>query len=461
VVEGRAAAGRLAELQADVWIPDDAAWASTAEDKLLARPGVAGSGTVLATSPIYMVASAPTARTVQQAGGSWLALARMLTNGSGTRLSVRDPAGSGDGMVAAGSLAEAVWVKDGMDASSVALINALRVTRTVRDPGPALPAQAREVGLVPEYALLSGKVPQRQELTILGPTDHTALLRFTRLPTAFGYVRPGGAEALDRLLAALRGPESRPAFAVANLRPPDAAEAPTGATGHMPKPAAKPFEVLGGHHVGHVFSAFYPADRRTSLLVVVDVSGSMRAKPDRRRQLIDLVRDGCGSVGNLLPHDAYLGLWEFGSRLEGMRDHRALLPLAELTGAHRRRLQAAIGRLTARDTGTGLHDTIVAAYQAATRSYRPGIVNQVLVFTDGKNQDDSPTITAGQMAGALKKAADPQRPVQLTIAGFGSAPEIGVLEKAVKDVDGYVEHGDEASEVAATFIHVAAGAGGH
>jgi hypothetical protein len=104
LVNGRPAAGRLAELQADVWIPDDAAWASTAEQKLLARPGVAHSGTVIATSPVYLVADQTTARQLRRSGGdSWSGLAGLLRNRGGVRLSVRDPAGSGDGLVAAGS----------------------------------------------------------------------------------------------------------------------------------------------------------------------------------------------------------------------------------------------------------------------------------------------------------------------------------------------------------------------
>jgi len=43
--------------------------------------------------------------------------------------------------------------------------------------------------------------------------------------------------------------------------------------------------VLAAHHVDHVFAAWYPADRRTSLLIVVDVSGSMDAPLSRRAEM--------------------------------------------------------------------------------------------------------------------------------------------------------------------------------
>jgi hypothetical protein len=460
-VNGRSAPDQLADLRPDVWIPDDASWGALAPEKALARTGRAHSGTVVATSPIYLVTDQSTARRVKQAGGSWSALARLLTDRSGVRLAVRDPAGSGDGMVAAGSLAEAVWVRDGMDASAMALISALPAIRTVRGDSPALPARAGEVGLVPEYALLS-RAPPGGELTVLGPSDHTGLLRFAWLPTASGLARPDGPAALNRLFDAITGPDGAAALAAARLRRPNGGPPPNAPADGLPRVSAKPYEVLGKHHVEHVFAAWYPADRRTNLLIAVDVSGSMSAKPDGKRQLIELVRQGLLSVGRLLPDDAQLGLWEFGTRLDGPRDYKPLLPVARLGRQHRNDLRAAVANLQVRyNTGTGLYDTVLAAYQTAIRRYRAGVVNHVLVFTDGKNEADPNSMTPKQLARQLARAADPERPVELTIAAFGSQPEVALLEAAVKDIDSYVEHVEAADEVAATFVHVAAGAGGH
>src|SRR5829696_6214525 len=184
VVDGREAAARVAEREADVWIPDDASWAGVARPGLLAEEGRAGAGTVLATSPIYLVTDRRTAARLSAAGGSWLALADLVaTPRSGVRIAVRDPNGSGDGMVAAGSLGEAVWGKRGMDASSAALSSALGQTRTVPGAKPALPERAGEVGLVPEHALLAaGDAASAPDATVLAGTDKTALLRYAWLP---------------------------------------------------------------------------------------------------------------------------------------------------------------------------------------------------------------------------------------------------------------------------------------
>jgi hypothetical protein len=456
VANGRSGAGRVQELRADAWIPDDASWASTAMPKLLAPDGVAGAGAILATSPIYMVTDPSTARRIERAGGSWLALAGLLNGRSGVRLAVRDPAGSGDGMVAAGDLAESVWLDKGMDASAMALATALPVIRTVRGAEPALPTRSAEVGLVPEYALLSAPA-WADRLIVLGGTDHTALLRFAWLPTAAAAADPGRAAALRRVLSTLTGSDAGGALDLAGLRRPNGPPPSRAPVQRLPRSTAAPYEVLGPHHVGHVFAAWYARDRLGSLLVVVDVSGSMASPaPGTRTPLIDLVRQGCRSVGGLLPDDGYLGLWAFGSRLDPPRDYRTLLPIRRLAAAHRQALSRTLDALAPRPTGTGLYDTILAAYRTATAAYRPGMPNEVLVFTDGRNEEDPGSISPAQLAAGLSAATDRRRPVLLTVVAFGSRPETGVLEEALKPVDGYVESTDSAAAVAAAFVHVAA-----
>jgi len=83
VVDGRAAAARVAEREADVWIPDDLSWAAVARGGLLADDGEGGSGTVLANSPIYMVTDTATAARLTRAGGSWLALSKLVASPDG------------------------------------------------------------------------------------------------------------------------------------------------------------------------------------------------------------------------------------------------------------------------------------------------------------------------------------------------------------------------------------------
>jgi Bacterial extracellular solute-binding protein/von Willebrand factor type A domain len=456
VTDGRAAPEIVEGTDADVWIPDDSSWVAAANDNLLAAEQQAGSGTVLAESPIYMVTDATTADRLRAAGGSWLSLANLLGKDSGVRLAVRDPAGSGDGMVGAGGVAEAVWLAEDMDASALWLARALRLTRTVTGRDPALPARPGEVGLVPEHALLP-LLTGANRWSVLPGSDYALMLRYTWLPTAAAVRNPSRAKLLDRLRDALTSAEIRAALKEVGLRAPNADGSPAGDV-ELPKLAPKRMRVLGPHHVDHVLATWYKQDRRTDLLAVIDVSGSMGQRaPGSTKTLIELVREGCRGLGRLLPDNSRVGIWEFGTDLDPPRDYRVLLPTAPLSTEHRAAMNAAIGRLAPKRTGTGLYDTILAAYVAARETFKPGMPNQVLVFTDGLNQANPRGITLAQLRAGLERAKDPARPVHLSVVAFGRKEEANLLSRAIEPVDGYVDDVSTAEEVSAVFIHVAAG----
>ncbi|HEY9375938.1 MAG TPA: substrate-binding domain-containing protein [Jiangellaceae bacterium] len=460
VVDGRAAPAQVAELEADVWIPDDAAWAETAGSLELAEEEVAGSGTVVANSPIYMVTDEATAEKVTDAGGSWEGLAELVTSDSGVHLVVRDPGGSGDGLIGLGSVGEAVWQESGMDASAVALATARPDTDTVANH--AVPEEEGDVGLVGEYALIRLlENPNREaaagvrDAVLLTGSDHTALLRYTWLPTAAAAEDPGLAGPLERLLSVLTSDDGAEALAAAGLRRPDGGPPPGPTSELMPEVSAEPFGVLGGHAVDHVFATWYETDRQSAMLVVVDVSGSMDNPPGA--PLIDVVAEGVLAFSQEMPDSAELGLWEFASLLDPPRDYQELVPRAVLDEAQRRRVEDVVSSLDAGANGTGLYDTILAAYRAGQRDYRGGVANHVIVFTDGKNEDDLETITLQQLTDALVAAQDEERPVALTLVLFGPEPDKDLLEKALEPVNADVEALEQAEQVRPLFIHLAAG----
>lgn len=463
VADGREAAQQVVDGAAHAWIPDDAAWTGAAGPVELAEAPAAGAGTVLALSPLYMVTDEPTAHRVTTAGGGWLGLADLVTGrvagpGPPVTVAVRDPAGSGDGLLAAGALGEAVWLDAGMDASAEALATALPAIRTVSGTDPALPSTPGEVGLVPEHALLPVLRADRASPQVIAANDHTAALRFSWHPTAAAAADPVLAPALDRVREALTGADSAPAFAAAGLRRTDVAVPPRPPVADLPAVTAPMFDVLGAHHVDHVFATWYPEDRRSDVLVAVDVSGSMQARaPGSDRALLDLVKEGFADLGTLLPDSSELGLWEFGVRLQPPDDHRVLLPRGALTPQHRSSVTSAVRALQARDTGTGLHDTVLAGYTAARDRYREGVPNHVVVFTDGRNEADPGSPSMEQLSQALAAAVDAERPVQLTVVTFGDQPEAAALKQALEPVAGYVDQLSTADEVGAVFIHVAAG----
>ena len=455
IADGREAARHIEHFDADVWIPDDTAWATVAGDEY-AEPDVTEHATVLATSPIYFVTKKATAPALTGAGTSWLGLADLVESRKGIRPVLRDPAGTGDGLIAAGALGEAVWLKSGMDVSAEYLAAAVAASRTVPGTGAAKPSATAEVALVPEYALLQQGWADDQ--VVLAPSDHTAELRYTWLPEDESGRSQKVTRAMDRVLRTLQSEDTAPEFTQAGLRGPDGAAPRSNETKRLPEVTAKPFDVLAPHHIDHVFATWYPSDRRSDILLVVDISGSMGAPaPGTKQPLIRSVARGCDRLGALLPDDSRLTLWEFGSKIDGNRDYRTVLARAALSATHRKELATATRGLQTGPSGTGLYDTLLAAYQSARDNYRAGRPNQVVLFTDGLNQDDTGSITAPQLQAALKKANDPKRPVALSVITFGQDKQAATLEKVLSPVEGSVKDIANASEVDALFIHVAAG----
>src|SRR5205085_10324693 len=114
-----------------------------------------------------------------------------------------------------------------------------------------------------------------------------------------------------------------------------------------------------------------------------------------------------------------VGVWVFSTELQGNQDWKQIVPISPLT-SKRRELQQSLAALTPKKNGqTGLYDTALAAYRNVQDSWQPGRVNSVILFTDGKNQDDN-GLSRGQLINELKRSVDPKRPVRMIIIGIGT-----------------------------------------
>jgi hypothetical protein len=352
-------------------------------------------------------------------------------------------------MVAAGAVGEAVWLSQGMDASSLALAETVKITRTVTQGLAATPEQPGDVGLVPEYALLPSLTVPVTDRVYLAPTDHTAMLRYTWLPTAVALSDARRASALARLLAAFRSPDTAKALVTAGLRGPDNVRPAVPGADKLPPVTAAPFDVLGAHHVQHVFATWDPEDRRSNLLVVVDVSSPTSSQ---EAGAIDVLRQGCRSVADLLPDGSHLGLWE----VDG-GSYRKVVPTARLDATHRATANQAVGGLAAHKPGAGLYDTIVDAYTAVRDGYQPDMVNQVLVFTDDQHGDSADAAAVDDLAKRLSGLRDAERPVHLSVVVLGGKTAADRLKTPLNAVEAYVGTATDAKDIEADFIHVVAG----
>ncbi|MET7421439.1 substrate-binding domain-containing protein [Dactylosporangium sp. NPDC005555] len=464
--DGRPAAGQLSQSRADLWIPDDAAWDVIAPPRLLAKKDTLNAYATLATSPIYMVTDPATGDRITAGGGSWLSLAGLLnTKNSGVRMVVRNPAMSGDGMVAAGAVGEAVWLDKGMDASSLVLTNVLGVTRTVNHDLAAIPEAAGEVGLIPEYALLATLRLAKSDRRYIVGSDHTAMLRYTWLPSAAAAADPKKAAALRRLYAAFTSAEGSRAIAEAGLRGPDNLRPIFDGANVLPEPTAKPFEVLQPHHVQHIFATWDPEDRRSNLLIIVDLATNGTAggsptnsasPPPGKVQVppLDVLRNGCVVLAGLMPVGSRLGLWEVSPGTPG---YRKLMPTDRLDDTSRTAFGKQVGKLAAHRSGPGLFDAVVAGYRSVRDDYHDDMFNQVLVFTDDQNKDSADTAAVDDLVRKLTALQDPNKPVSVSIVVLGKKDSADRLKTALKPIDAYVDNALTTDDVQAAFIHVVAG----
>jgi Ca-activated chloride channel homolog len=437
-------AGAVAAAHADVWIPDDTSWPNLPSPARLAPLGTFHAGMVLATSPFYFVTQrAAPPRT-------WLGLIRALAQrGAKWHLVLRDPATTGDGMVPAGALTD---VELGPDGVLVAALNLLRTWQTGVTTGE-FPTRRDQVGVVPEYALLRSGKPGGY--TVVAPSDGTALLNFTWLPSAAAVSDPAKAQPLSRLYDALTGPVADD-LAAAGLRGPAWSVPVPGSK--LPPVTATPIPAVSEHVMYHVLATWHPELRRSNMLIVLDVSGSMgRPGPGTTTPKIALVRQGITQVAALLPDSAQLGLWQFGSLLAPPYDWQSLVSPVPLGAGQRRAIAVVAAHLRARATGTGLYDTILAAYRYQSAHYRADMPNEVVIFTDGINQDDPVTISLSQLHAGLA-ATDPHKRVQLSVFGIGNALPAAALNSAVTAVGGQVDLLATPDQVIGAFVHAVSGA---
>jgi Mg-chelatase subunit ChlD len=173
------------------------------------------------------------------------------------------------------------------------------------------------------------------------------------------------------------------------------------------------------------------------MLTAIDVSGSM-ATPvpaaggaTREQVAAEAARRGLG----LLDDSWAVGLWIFSTELDGGNDWKQLAPIGTLSD-QRQTLRAALANVqTKTDGGTGLYNTVLAAYRYVQAGWDPGRVNSIVLMTDGKNED-APGLTLDQLVEELKEIADPAAPIQVIAIGIGDQVSEAELRRITSTTGG-------------------------
>ncbi|MGN6753067.1 MAG: substrate-binding domain-containing protein [Intrasporangium sp.] len=409
-VEARPAADVVADLSADgagrpdAWVVDSPVWVDkvTTAKKVPLEPSQP-----FATSPLVLVVGKQSASAVP-AGSRWKDL---LTSDQSLRLS--DPRSTTAGLLtlttalpSLGSDAQTVLPKL---AATVAPSTEELFAAGAKGKGKAAIFPAAEADVIAH-----NRAGKSDDLAAVVPGGQTAAFQYSLVGVA---TDPAKKQAIQGLRGFLTSEAAAATLAAGGLRP-------TADTKAVP---------MGSGAVSATFSATAPPAKALTaatnswqaatldfrLLAVIDVSGSMKERAGASTR-IALTQQAATLALDALPKSTELGLWAFSIGIgEQGADYRELAPIGPLSDEQHR---AAVTQGTASLSrqvggGTGLYDTIWAAYQRVLDGWEPGHVNAVVILTDGKN-DNPRGLTLAQLTARLSKA-DPKRPVAITTIGIG------------------------------------------
>ncbi|RQX59650.1 VWA domain-containing protein, partial [Micromonospora chalcea] len=192
------------------------------------------------------------------------------------------------------------------------------------------------------------------------------------------------------------------------------------------------------------------------MLCVIDVSGSMK-KPvatangaSREQVTVAAASQGLG----LFDDSWSIGLWTFSTNLQGSQDWSELVGIKPLS-SNRGALQRGLASIKPSSGDTGLYDTMLAAYKKVQQDWEPGKVNSIVLFTDGKNEDDN-GISQKELLDQLKKLKDDEQPVQVVIIGIGTEVNRAELESITKVTGGGAFVTTDPSKIGEIFLRAIA-----
>ncbi|NNG37888.1 solute-binding protein [Flexivirga sp. ID2601S] len=216
------------------------------------------------------------------------------------------------------------------------------------------------------------------------------------------------------VLRDLRSSAGAAALKAAGFRGPKG-EAPDSPT--APKLTAPQF--FSDTQLASARKGFAQAQRRNSILAVLDLSGSMNDDfSNSGKSKISLLKQLTALSYSVASPKSVSSVWFFASR-GGKDEVYDEAPLAEndkvingkphaTTVIAQTQQQTAVG-------GTPLYLAIERAYDYAVKHYTPGMTNQVLVLSDGADQDNFNSLSVDQTAAYVAQRYDPKKPVQLTL----------------------------------------------
>ncbi|MFI9757539.1 substrate-binding and VWA domain-containing protein [Streptomyces sp. NPDC051963] len=476
------ATGRKADIQ--VWVPDSDVWVQRATADSSATQ-VTPAGRVASTPVgVAMVPAAAKSLGWPKRTYSWIELAGAALQEDGVRLGAADPARSATGLLALTQLGTAAPKIKGGDTQAAALMKTLSQRTSdsdtqVLDTLPrdssgteqGNPKRNQALILTEQAAFAYNSADAGAgSLDMFYPTDGSPRLDYPYTLVDQARLSTDENRAAIRFMTYLRQPEQRRLLEKYGFRTSDddVSEAlVTKAGGGRPQPytqsAARPADEIALQEALGTWTITVQSARITT---VVDASSSMSEPVGNTGQTrMDVTKASLlQALATFTPEDE-IGLWDFSTKLDGAKDYRVLAPTERLgdragDGTQRDRLSAAFSALAPVPNGaTGLYDTTLAAYRAATTSYGEGKFNALVILTDGVNQDPG-SISRADLVDQLKQLTNPERPVPLIMIAVGPDADREEAELIAKATGGSGHEVSDPAQIHSVILQaiVAAGA---
>ena len=264
-----------------------------------------------------------------------------------------------------------------------------------------------------------------QALTAIAPREGSATVDFSLLPVAS---KANVRSLVTALGDYLKSDEARKLLQDSGFRMPSGGDVKpptpllgTVTVGAIPSAAA----------IAKATTAWNASAPRTQTLLALDVSGSMLERTDEGTRLAVLQRATLRALGAAAPQSR-TSLWAYSQHIGAQGDdHKQLVGFGALGDpAHLAATDKALSVLSRSvGGGSGLYDTVAAAYDRGKAAFAAGHTNSVVIVADGPNEDDY-GLSLDLLRQRLASAKDPARPVRVVIVGMGSQ----VDAKAMKDL---------------------------
>jgi Mg-chelatase subunit ChlD len=273
-------------------------------------------------------------------------------------------------------------------------------------------------------------------VTALVPKEGTARYDYS-LVTAAGS--PGTAVAGLALKQQLTNDDGRSALTAAGFRLPDSEATGPGVPG-MPSGAVTYLPDASAAQQASLVRTWTGVKTDSRMLALIDTSGSMREREGDKTRMA-LAGEAAQTAISIFPNAAQVGLWTFGIDRGGPgQDWKEIVPVRQLDeavgGKPQRQVlgEALPGLVDTASGGTGLYDSLLAAYKQMVATYVPGRVNSVILLTDGRN-DDQAGISLEKLLGDISALKDPNKPVVIVTVGMGQDVDTSSLS-AVSTITG-------------------------